>query len=274
MAEEPAGDVLLLGRQLGQRTLQVLLDDVLCAAEPLEGLDPQHVGSRGSFLLPEPLEHELEVGRLDTAARGGALDRAQTAERRLDLPGADLVQDPLDELGLCRHRLPDELAVALERTDDRGSRSCSVEAVESKRVREQPGDAAGEAIELGEGVLTQRHEDVHAERSPEHSRKRLGERPGACIVGVVQEVLLGLVEDEIDVPAGLRGLERLDRRARRSISERSPNGLRERRGGVLAPPREDDDQRLLGELSQSTGDGCAEQRRLADAARAVENGQA
>ena len=44
----------------------------------------------------------------------------------------------------------------------------------------------------------------------EHGGQRLGEGARAAVVGVVEEVLLGLVEDEVDVAVGLRLLERGD----------------------------------------------------------------
>ena len=51
----------------------------------------------------------------------------------------------------------------------------------------------------------------------------------------------------------------------------SATALGERRRGVVAPAREDDDERLLGKLAQRARDGGAQQRRLADAARPVED---
>ena len=105
--------------------------------------------------------------------------------------------------------------------------------------------------------------------------KRLGERSRPAVVGVVEEVLLGLVEDEVDVAVGLRA-------ARAPSSGATPFGaaarglgdrLGERDGRIVAPAREDDDERLLGKLAQRACDGRAQERRLPDAARAVEHRQ-
>ncbi len=137
-----------------------------------------------------------------------AFDRAEPAERRLDLARADLVQDPLDECGLHRDGLAGELGEALERAFDRRSRGPSVEAIEPERVGEQAGDSPREAVELRERVLAERDEDVDAKRRSEHRGQRLGEGAGPAVVGVVEEILLGLVEDEVDVAPRLRLLER------------------------------------------------------------------
>ena len=52
VVEEARGDVLLLRRELLERTLQMLLDDVLCASEPLERLRAERVRARS--LAPRP----------------------------------------------------------------------------------------------------------------------------------------------------------------------------------------------------------------------------
>ena len=89
VVEEPRGDVLLLGGELGHRALEMLLDDVLRAPEALERLEPKDVGAGRALLLPQPLHDELEVRRLDPRAVVAALDRperrrapARSARRR------------------------------------------------------------------------------------------------------------------------------------------------------------------------------------------------
>jgi len=89
---------------------------------------------------------------------------------------------------------------------------------------------------------------------------------------VVREVLLGLVEDEVDVPMGLRALDGLEQLAGldpRALGDR----LRERRSGVFPPVREHRHERLLGQPAQLAGDCGQEQGRLAHAARSVQHGE-
>ena len=166
-----------------------------------------------------------------------------------------------------------ELGVALDGPDDRRARELRragrAEAC-SRRARDPP----REAVELREGVLAQRDEDVDALRRREHRRERLGERPRPAVVGVVEEVLLRLVEDEVDVAVRLRaprGRPRADPLA-------APGRLRDRLGEtavrIVAPAREDDDERALGQLAQRARDCGAQERRLADAARPVEHREA
>ncbi len=124
--------------------------------------------------------------------------------RELDLTCADLVENRFDQRRLdgegriCQRREP------LDRSNDGGSSRHTIESVETEGVREEPGDPTGEPIELRERVLTERDEHVDAERRAQHGRQCLRERPGPAFAGVVEEVLLRLVEHEVDVPLGLR----------------------------------------------------------------------
>ena len=90
---------------------------------------------------------------------------------------------------------------------------------------------------------------------------------------MVCEVLLGLVEDQVDVAMSLRALDRLDQLAGldpRPVGHR----LRERRSGVVPPVREHRHERLLGKLAQLPGDRGQEQGRLTDPARPVQHREA
>ena len=275
VVEEPRRDILLLRRQLGHCALEVLLDDLRGSAEPLERLDAQRTRSGGSLLVPEPLHDELQVRSFDARAVVAAFDRAEAAERRLDLARADLVQDPPDECGLHRDGRTGELGEALERAFDRRSRGPSVEAIEPERIGEQAGDSPREAVELGEGVLAERDEDVDAKRRSQHRGQRLGEGAGPSVVGVVEEVLLGLVEDEVDVAPRLRLLERgCGSRAVGAVAGGLSERFCQRRRRVLAPAREDDHQRLLRQFPQRARDRGSQERRLPDAARPVQHRQA
>jgi hypothetical protein len=83
---------------------------------------------------------------------------------------------------------------------------------------------------------------------PENGRQCLGEGARAAVLGVVEEVLLGLVEDEVDIPRGLRLPERRDRRAIDGASGRVPDRLGEGHVRIVAPAGEDDHERLLRQL--------------------------
>ena len=104
--------------------------------------------------LPEPLEDELKVRRLDAGV------------------GPDLVEHRLDERVLRRERLARQLAVALERAEDRGPSLVAVEPVEAQQVPEQLRDPAGEVVELGESVVPEREQHVDAETG---SAQQVGE---------------------------------------------------------------------------------------------------
>ena len=75
---------------------------------------------------------------------------------------------------------PAQLAVALERAEDRGAAGVAVEPVEADEVREQLGDPAGELVELGQRVVPEREQDVHAQPGPaQQLGQRRAERPVA-----------------------------------------------------------------------------------------------
>ena len=62
-----------------------------------------------------------------------------------------------------RDRVAGQLGEALDRTYDRRPGGLAIEPVEPKRVREEPRDPAGEAVELRQRVLTQRDQHVDPE---------------------------------------------------------------------------------------------------------------
>ena len=221
-------------RQLRHRALEMLLDDVLRTAETLERLGPQHVGARGALLVPEPLHDELEVRRLDPRAPSSAPSTAPSPPSAGSIcPAPTSSSTRSTSSGSTATRLAGELGVALDRADDRGAGAAARSSRSSRSVfAKRPGNAAREAIELGERVLAQRDEDVDPRAGAASTRgQRLGERPGPAVVGVVEEVLLGLVEDEVDVAARLRVLERVERRAVDRVPARLAHRLGERGAG-------------------------------------------
>ena len=82
-----------------------------------------------------------------------ALHRAEATKGGLDLSGAHLVEDALDELRLDAHRIAREFGVAIDRAYDRRGCSLTIEAIEPEGVREQARYTTGEAVELCKRVL-------------------------------------------------------------------------------------------------------------------------
>jgi hypothetical protein len=193
------------------------------------------------------------------------------------------MQYGLDELGLGRNPLVfrDELVVPLERTLDRCPRGDSVEPVKSQRVPEQVRDAHLEGIELRERVFPDTQQEVDAQAAaPQRFGQLVHERARSAFVLVVEEVLLELVEDHVDVAV------ESSRPSRQLVGERSTlpdcfdvvgrggaHGVEQVGHGVAGPRREDDDERVVGSPEAMRHPGT-EQRRLADAADPVEDGQA
>ena len=157
------------------------------------------------------------------------------------------------------------------------------------------GIRALEDVELRERVLADREQEVDAQVGAVDDRGKLdGERAGAVLVRVVEEVLLGLVEDHVDVAVEQRAPhpQRLDERARPRRAARASRRARcvtasatraaKRLQRVVAPRVEDDDRepRLAAlvevrrrDAAQVVGDARPQDRALADAGLAVEDRQ-
>src|SRR5262249_19179514 len=150
-----------------------------------------------------------------------------------------------------------------ERPDDGVASGLARETFEAQVVVEDAGDCSLEAVELREGVLAQGDEDVCPSRAA-HDGRELGlER---ATLRAVEEVLLGLVEQKVDV-ASRRGrpVHGLCERAGLNASS-CGQGLRDRAVVELRPGGEYDDDRVLGKGAQAARDGSGQQRRLPDSA--------
>src|SRR4029079_18812238 len=210
MVEHRRGDVLLFRPQPTESALEMRADDRARSAELLERRQAQNGRSALALDLPEPLQHKLQVGRLDPALVH--LHTTAAAVPHVDLARGDLVEHRLDQLGLDANLLAGELVVALERPDDRLARAAPVEVIEPEVVREEVWYPPFEGVELGERILTQAEEEVRAEaRFADRVRELVGE--GATLV--VEEVLLKLVQDHVDVAANRprRSRQALDHQA-------------------------------------------------------------
>jgi hypothetical protein len=147
--------------------------------------------------------------------------------------------------------------------------------VEPHLVREQAGDMALEGVEPGERVVPHAEQHVHRKLwAPDELTQGAAERLD-LLARVVDEELLELVEDEIQVPVQRAGdLRRIDEGGRALHARRCSDRRRERLDGVVEPGLVDDYERLLGQAPQVARDGCAQERALPHAARAVEDRQA
>ena len=125
--------------------------------------------------------------------------------------------------------------------------------VEPKVVREQVRDTPLEAVELGERVVAERQQDAHAQSGAGHELGQLARETG--LLAVVEEVLLGLVEDEQQVagkrlgPAakGVRkrlALVLVEQRGTELVGQRVAHSLREAlpTGSSLHCVEDDDDE--------------------------------
>ena len=261
------------------------------------------------FLLPEPRHDELQVRRLDAPLLVRVVRRAPRRARHADddrLPASSSSSSALDELGLdarrrilrrvsslyLRHRLHDRVACA--------SRSRWPHA---QVVVEQRRDPALEAVEPRERVLADRDQEVGPQVGRASARGELArERPFAVLPGVIEEVLLELVQDdehvrpEHAVHVGEQVAQRTVRRRRgRRPGRAAVDGALDRASdpfdGIVAPgdvavasPESGRRRRRVGrsaaldvlrrQLVQLACDPGAEQRALADAALAVQERQA
>ena len=149
---EHVGRGVLLGRvQYSQGTIEVILDDPLSATKLAECLELHDVRTALSLDIPDALQNELQIRRLDPTGRDlRPLHTAQAGDPWLDPTGSHLVEDCIDELGLDRDGAArsGKLRVALERPEDRCTTSFAVEVIETKRVSEELRNAVLEDVEL------------------------------------------------------------------------------------------------------------------------------
>ena len=258
----------------------MVLDDLLSPTERCERRKTKHVGAPLALDLPQALQHELQVGRLDP--RPVLFDRgAATDDSRVDPACGNLTEDRFHEgrFDLDAGRL--ELVVPPDRSEDGRPRRLAVEQVEAQVVREETGDASLEDVEPRELVVADAEHDVDPQAGPGHE---LREQVEQASLGVVEEQLLELVEDEQQLaPEGCGpGVEAVGevagcvaRIASESICERAASRLFDRSDRVAGPGAEICDREVLRfrERAQRADHTRAEQRRLADAARAVEDRQ-
>ena len=88
MVEEARDEISLALIQAFERSLEMLLDDSLGSAELGERRCAQDVRASRAFDLPETLQDELEVRRLDAARRSGSSTSPRPVRCRSILPAA------------------------------------------------------------------------------------------------------------------------------------------------------------------------------------------
>ena len=160
------------------------------------------VGALLALLVPQPLHHELEVGRLDANDAVPTLDGSSPDLADADLAGDDLVEHRLDEprLDLDGALLGDTPVVLRNRLHDRCAGGGRIEMLESEIVPEHARDPSPEDVELGQRILAYGKQEVHPEVGAVHDLGEVDrERAGAVLATVVEEVLLRLIEDDVQV---------------------------------------------------------------------------
>jgi hypothetical protein len=297
-AEEVGGDPLLARRERAERLEQVVLDDLLGAAELLEPRDRQVAGRRRDRSSPEPLHYELEERRLDALGAGDSGIRVPSALSEREVARRCRVDHRLDECGLERVRrlLRRKPAIPLvDRALDRVVSGRPAQMFDADVVREQARDAPLEAIELRQSVLTDREQEVHSEVGLVHDSRELAcEGALTGLVRVVEEVVLELIEDDEQRahrlgPGAKRLRDRVAGPPRRRLvpagrlRDGDPNRLHERRQWIVAPGGEDADRegraiesprRFLAHVPPKImDDACPQERRLSDSALPVEERQ-
>ena len=312
--EDRGGDVARVIVELRQGVREVAADEPLCATEPLEGSGAQRVRIRPALLIPQPGQHELqERGCHPEVAVPVRFDRARARLTEGDRACPNLVEHVVHEVGLDRV-LPvtvgQELVVPLHGPLDGPPGGRLVEMREPEVRAEEVADPSLEAVELGVGVLADRDDEAGAQVLAHHRPRELqSECSVAILVGVVEEVLLELVEDQQQlaarrlVAAGrerngtfveaadpfgeeIFQLGRVRRWIGRELAELVADGRLDRVGkrpqGVVSPPGADDEHRLghdaarerrPGAGAEVCGESGPQERALTDAAGAVEECQ-
>jgi hypothetical protein len=168
VVEDPGREVLLARAESPNCLVEMRADDRLGPSQLVQRLEPEDTRPLASLGLPEPLQDELQVRRLDPARADRRRGVAVLAAHR-DAADLHLIEDGLHEIVLDLHRrLPGELVEAGDRARDGRAGSRPVEAVQREVVAEDVRDAPREHVQLGERVLAERDENVGAQAGPGH----------------------------------------------------------------------------------------------------------
>ena len=281
MVEEPRDEIALARRRARERPLEVLLDDLLCAAELGERRGAQHVRAALALDLPEPLQHELEVRRLDPPLAHCLRPRARGRRGVCSIrPAATSSSTASTSSSSAVTSGPPSSAYARSGPSIAERAAARVRWSRRRTLPNSPGSAPLEArrgrraSRRGRRAARARGRSVRVRTSSSAS----GER--TAVAAVVEDVLLHLVEDEIELASGRRSRAP---RARRRAARRSgaPAAAATASDRVVAPAVDDHDLcgalfgagRRRNERAQTPRHAGAQQRALADAARAVEHGQ-
>ena len=241
---------------------------------------------------PDLGERELQVGGVEPAGRelgrrglalGQGLAQQRAAQERLDQIVADRHHGAGAAVGIAVR------AVALDRTRAGGAGAGMVERFQLDPVGQDVGDARRQPLERGEPVVAQAEQHARVELAPVHERGQLGGEAVARPLGVEEE-LLELVEHQHQrrrppAPAAARGgstgrggpgLGQPGEAGRDGVRARAQL----RRHGRVQPVEEvgalpgvEVDRLPAGRAADLRDGGGAQDRGLADAAGAEQDGQ-
>ena len=138
--EEPCDDLPIDLVQARERAFEMLLDDPARTTQLGQRRRVEDERPPPALHLPEPLHHQLQVRRLDTATATSAGDDTAAGEPSFDPTGRDLVDDRRDQGRLDDDLRPADRLQLGQRFDDRRMRAVDVEVVEPEHVaRTAPG---------------------------------------------------------------------------------------------------------------------------------------
>ena len=146
--EHACRGIALARFERAKRALQMRPQDPARASELVQRRAPEEIRTTFPLRLPEPLHHELQVGRLDPL-RVARPDRTERDATERDPADDRLIEDGFDETGLDLHgQVRVDLGHALHRAGDRRSCGLAIEAVERQVVAEHIRNQPGEDVEL------------------------------------------------------------------------------------------------------------------------------
>ena len=194
--------------------------------------------------LPEPLEHELEVRRLDAPRRAALVDEPATGEAPLDPAGRDLVERPPRRARPRPSLRPAELRVARSGPSIAERAAARVRWSSRRTLPNKPGTRRLNASSSASA----------SSRTPSSTcTRQVGSRQDvlelvrerASVAAVIEDVLLHLVEHEIELLAVAIGARSASASASGMSSARARGGRATASDRIVAPRVDDHRPRRL-----------------------------